>query len=111
MSVVATHIEVRNNRSGQPRAYVGTSRTRVIDIYACSELRGASPAEIVESFPHLTLAQVHAALSYICDHREEIIRQLNEEEERGRRAREISGPGPVERKLSGQSGGQNAISS
>ena len=33
---------------------------------------GLIPEELVRRFPHLTLAQVHAALAYYYDHREEI---------------------------------------
>ncbi len=34
--------------------------------------RGWSAEEIVRQYPHLTLAKVHAALTYFFDHRDEI---------------------------------------
>jgi uncharacterized protein (DUF433 family) len=34
---------------------------------------GCSPEEIVQALPHLTLAQVFAALSYFSDHQAEIL--------------------------------------
>jgi uncharacterized protein (DUF433 family) len=34
---------------------------------------GYAPEEIPQHLPHLTLAQVFAALSYFCDNREEIL--------------------------------------
>lgn len=37
-----------------------------------------SPGEIVADWPHLTLADVHAALTYYHDHRDEIDRDLAE---------------------------------
>jgi hypothetical protein len=43
------------------------------------ELQGLSADEIVSRFPHLTMADVYAALSYYWDHREEIQRQMQEE--------------------------------
>jgi uncharacterized protein (DUF433 family) len=77
---VATHIELRPNRDGQPRAYIAGTRVRVQDIYAQAEIHGRTPEEIVEGLPHLTLGQVHAALSYLHDHRAEILRELREDE-------------------------------
>ena len=49
-------------------------------IYAQSEIHGRSAEDIVEGLPHLTLGQVHAALSYLHDHREEILREMREDE-------------------------------
>lgn len=34
--------------------------------------QGTTPEELVEEFPHLTLAQVYDALSYYYDHRDQI---------------------------------------
>jgi uncharacterized protein (DUF433 family) len=77
---VATHVEIRCDREGRPRAFIAGTRVRVQDIYAQAEIHGRTPDEIVEGLPHLTLGQVHAALSYLHDHREEILRELREDE-------------------------------
>jgi uncharacterized protein (DUF433 family) len=76
---VATHIEVRPNRSGQSRAFIAGTRVRVQDIYAQAEIHGRAPEEIAQDFPHLTLGQVHAALSYYFDHRADILREVAED--------------------------------
>ena len=57
------------------------TRIRVWDIHVWHNLRGQSPEQIVVEFPQLTLADVHAALAYYFDHREEIQRQAKEDEE------------------------------
>lgn len=101
MTAPSSSIEIRLNRSSQPRAYISGTRIRVIDVYALAELQGLSPDEIVMAFPHLTLAQVHAALAYYFDHRTEIIQQLREEKEIGRQFRAMTGPGPLEARLAG----------
>jgi hypothetical protein len=49
--------------------------------------------------PHLTLGQVYAALSYLSDHREQILNELREDEEFVRLMREMTGPGPLEQRL------------
>jgi uncharacterized protein (DUF433 family) len=78
---VATHIDVRPNRAGQPRAFIEGTRVRVQDIYALAEVQGKTPDEIVQALPHISLAQVHAALSYYFDHREAIVQEMREDTE------------------------------
>ena len=51
-------------------------RTRVAMIVADYLWRGWSAEEIVRQYPHLTLAEAHAALAYYFDHREEIEGEL-----------------------------------
>ena len=48
------------------------TRHRVIDIVADYVAHGYSAAQIVEQYPDLTLAQVHAALTYYYDHEDEL---------------------------------------
>ena len=78
---VATHIELRPNRSGQLRAFIEGTRVRVQDIYGYAVLQGFPPEQIVTELPHLTLGQVHAALSYFHDHREGILEELRQDAE------------------------------
>jgi uncharacterized protein (DUF433 family) len=54
------------------RACIAGHRIRVMDIVVWHEKRGYCPDEIVEMFPGITLADVHAALAYYFDHRPEI---------------------------------------
>lgn len=103
MSLVATHIELRPNRAGQPRAFIAGTRVRVQDIYALAELQGASPDDVVLALPHLTLGQVYAALSYYFDHRDDILREMREDDEYVRRSRALNGPGPLETLLNARS--------
>jgi uncharacterized protein (DUF433 family) len=104
------HIEIRKNRAGQDRAYIVGTRVRVQDIYIDSEVLGKTPDEIVAALPHLTLAQVYAALAYYFDHREEILDALSQDEEFVATMRKRTGPGPLEMKLR-DAGNGDAISS
>src|SRR4051794_32406012 len=72
------HIASNPNVCGGKPCIAGT-RNRVQDIYVWHELQGLSADEIVSRFPHLTMADVYAALSYFWDHRDEIQRQMQEE--------------------------------
>jgi uncharacterized protein (DUF433 family) len=55
---------------GRPR--IAGTRIRVQDVVFWHEQRGMPPEQIVADYPHLTLADVHAALAYYHDHRDEI---------------------------------------
>jgi len=55
-------------------------RIRVQDIYVWHELQGRSADEIVSAHPHLTLADVYAALAYFWDHRNTILREIKQED-------------------------------
>ena len=55
---------------GRPR--IAGSRVRVKDVVIMHERQGMGPEAIVSEFPHLTLADLHAALAYYHDHREEL---------------------------------------
>jgi uncharacterized protein (DUF433 family) len=105
------HIEVRGNRDGQPRAFIAGTRVRVQDIYVDAEIHGLSADEIVDGYPHLTLAQVHAALSYYFDHREAIQEELRQDREFVARVKAHTGRGPLERKWQGANPGDDPISS
>lgn len=63
-------------RDGEP-VIVGTG-IRVLDIAIRHELMGMSPEDIVIALPHLTLSQVHAALSYYYDHKNEMDKKWKE---------------------------------
>ena len=52
-------------------AHIAGTRVRVIDVVVLHE-RGLSPEEILDSYEHLSLGQVHAALAYFYDHPEAV---------------------------------------
>ncbi|HEY9776232.1 MAG TPA: DUF433 domain-containing protein [Planktothrix sp.] len=52
-----------------------------MDIVVCHELRGYGIDEIVAMFPGISPADVHAALTYYFDNREEIDSDFQKDEE------------------------------
>jgi uncharacterized protein (DUF433 family) len=66
-TTVPSHIEIDE----QGRAAISGTRMRVNMIAICAN-QGMTPAEIVASYPHLSLGQIHAALGYYYDHQREI---------------------------------------
>jgi uncharacterized protein (DUF433 family) len=75
---MTSHIELRPGVRGE-RAFVVGHRVRVQDIVLWNE-EGLSADEIVSRVPTISLADVHAALAYYFDHREEIDRQIQEDD-------------------------------
>jgi uncharacterized protein (DUF433 family) len=55
---------------GRPR--IAGHRIRVMDIVVLHEELGLTPDEIVSTYPSLSLADIHAALAYYFDHRDEV---------------------------------------
>lgn len=69
-----------DKKIGGGRPIISGTRTRVSNIVAYYKL-GLSPDELDREFPHLTLSQIHDALSYYYEHQEEIDREIDEESE------------------------------
>ncbi len=76
---ISQHIELRRNRRGEDRAYVTGTRVRVQDIVSDYERHGMTAEEIAREFPHISLAQVHSALAFYFEHRDEIRAQMRDD--------------------------------
>jgi len=76
--VIREHIEIVQGAGG-PKPRIAGHRIRVQDVVIWHEKLGLSPDEIVHHYPTITLADVHAALAYYWDHRDEIERAIVEE--------------------------------
>lgn len=98
VDVIREHIEIVEGASG-PKARIAGHRIRVQDIAVMHVKWGLTADEIVEELPSITLADVHAALAYYWDHREEIEVQITEEQTFVEQMKRAQGPGPLARKL------------
>lgn len=63
-------------------AWISGSKVKVIEIAVDKLAHQSSPEEMARQYPHLSLAQIHAALAYYYEHQiefdAEIVRQLAE---------------------------------
>lgn len=79
-SIATTHIEIDERGV----AWISGANTKVIEVVLDKLAYGWSPEEIHFQHPGLSLAQIHAALTYYYDHEAEldveIMRQLKEVE-------------------------------
>jgi len=77
---LATTAHIRLDDAGT--AWIDDTNVKVVEVVLDKLAHGSSPEEMHFQYPHLSLAQIYAALSYYHDHQEafdkEIQRQLAE---------------------------------
>lgn len=61
----------------QGRAWIEDSNVKVIEVVLDYLATGSTPEEIHVQYPHLSLAQIHAALAFYYDNREEFDAEIN----------------------------------
>jgi uncharacterized protein (DUF433 family) len=98
VDVIREHVEIVEGASG-PKARIAGHRIRVQDVAVLGVEFGLTADEIVEEMPIITLADVHAALAYYWDHREEIEAQIVEEQTFVEQLKRAQGSGPLARRI------------
>src|SRR5579859_6346374 len=93
--------------SGQPR--MAGTRIKVKHIYTWVERMGMTPAQVVAEYPHLTMAQVHAALTYYWSHQGEIHEDIENEEKLVAELRAKAGPSKIWERLAKQDGANDPL--
>jgi uncharacterized protein (DUF433 family) len=62
-------------------AWVDQTNTKVIEIVLDQQAHGSTVAEMHLQHPHLSMAQIHAALGYYHDHQAELDEQIRRDRE------------------------------
>jgi uncharacterized protein (DUF433 family) len=62
-------------------AFISGTSIKVLDIVQQTYVWNSDPAQIVDNYPKLTLAEVHSALAYYHDHKAEMDQQAAESDE------------------------------
>ncbi|HUY33431.1 MAG TPA: DUF433 domain-containing protein [Pirellulales bacterium] len=78
------------------------SRSKVMQIVMDKLAHGWGPEEIRAQYPHLTLAQIHAAFAYYYDHQAEIDSQIEDYNRYSTAMRAAAGESPIAGKLRAQ---------
>jgi uncharacterized protein (DUF433 family) len=68
VAVLNTLIEV----DAQGVAWITGANTKVVEVVLDKLAHNSTPEEMHEQYPHLSLAQIHAALSYYYEHQTEV---------------------------------------
>jgi uncharacterized protein (DUF433 family) len=78
LAVIREHIvSTPDTCGGKPR--IAGTRIQVKHVAVMHEREGMPPEQIVSEYPHLTLADIYAALAYYHDHREAIDADIDAE--------------------------------
>ena len=80
-------------------AWIDDTNVKVIEVIADHLAHGTSPEEMHLQYPHLSIAQVCAAMAYYYDHQEDLDRQLDEQMRQYERQRAAAGESPGKAKL------------
>ncbi len=83
----------------QGRAWVDDTNVKVIEIALDHLAYGWNADAIHENHPHLSLAQVYAALAWYYDHQTELDAEIERQEERVRELRAVAAPSALARRL------------
>ncbi len=96
MPVLAT-AHIRLDERGVP--WIDDTNTKVIEVALDMIAHGWSPEEIHFQHPHLSLAQIHAALGYYYDHKAVLDEQIHGNAREVERLREQGGESPLRKRL------------
>jgi uncharacterized protein (DUF433 family) len=80
-------------------ARIGGTRSRVVDVVLDRRAYGWTPEQIHEQYPHLSLAQIHAAFAYYYDHQAELDEAIAQGLRRVEELRAQAGESPVAKRL------------
>ena len=80
-------------------AWIDDTNTKVIEVVLDMVAHGWSPEEIHFQHPHLSLAQIHAALGHYYDHQAELDVQIQRSVKNVERLRAQAGESPLRKRL------------
>ncbi len=80
-------------------AWIDDTNTKVIEVAQDMIAHGWSPEEIHFQHPHLSLAQIHAALGYYYDHKPEFDATIQESLQRVSELRDQAAESPLRKRL------------
>jgi len=89
------HVEI--DAAGAP-LLAGTTM-KVVELVMAQRAHGWSPEEIHFQHPYLPLAQIHSALAYYWDHREELDAEIDRRTRLAEEVRLKAGPSPLAERL------------
>jgi uncharacterized protein (DUF433 family) len=97
MNAVETSSHIHRDAEG--RAWIDDTNIKVIEVALDHIAYGWSADEIHVQHPHLSLAQIHAALSYYFDHQQEFDRKIEDSLQKTKRLAAESKDSPLRRRL------------
>jgi uncharacterized protein (DUF433 family) len=79
--------------------YIAGTTMKVVELVMGQMAHGWSPEEIHFQHPYLSMSQIHSALAYYWEHKEELDAAIKESWEYAEKARKEAGESPLVRRL------------
>ena len=92
-----THSHIELDECG--RHWIAGTNVKVVEVVLDHMAYGFSPAEIHVQHPHVSLAQIHAALSYYYDHQAALDAEIRRQTDEAQRLWEQNRKSPGRRRL------------
>jgi uncharacterized protein (DUF433 family) len=97
MKTVEKQAHIRLDDKG--RLWIDDTSAKVIELVLDHLAYGWNAETIQENHPHLSLAQVYAALAWYYDHQGEMDAEIARQDERIQALRDAAAPSPLQRRL------------
>src|SRR6266851_4370470 len=99
-TTVETAPHIHHDARGRP--WIDDTNVKVIEVALGHLAYGWNAETIQENHPHLSLAQVYAALAWYYDHQVEMDAEIERQDERIRALRAASKPSSLQQRLAGR---------
>ncbi len=97
MATTTTYEHIVLDEHGVPT--IEDANTKVVELVTEVQAFGWSPTELHFQHPHLSLGQIHSALAYYWDHKDEMDAEVQRRLEESERLRLDAEPSPIVKKL------------
>lgn len=98
MKTVEKQAHIRLDDQGRP--WIDDTNVKVIEVALDHLGYGWNADTIQENHPHLSLAQVYAALAWYYDHQTDMDAEMARQDDRIQALRDAAAPSPLQRRLS-----------
>jgi uncharacterized protein (DUF433 family) len=99
MKMVEKQAHIRLDEQGRP--WIDDTNVKVIEVVLDHLAYGWTAETIQENHPHMSLAQVYAALAWYYDHQAELDAEIERQDERLRALRAAAAPSSLRRRIAG----------
>ncbi|WP_017715817.1 DUF433 domain-containing protein [Kamptonema formosum] len=82
--------------------FIAGTTMKVVELITSVHAYGWSPEELHFQYPHITLSQIHSALAYYWEHKEEIDADMKRREEYAEKLQKEAGESPFAARLRAQ---------
>jgi uncharacterized protein (DUF433 family) len=87
---------------GKGNPILSGSTLKIVELVMAQRAHGWSPEELHFQHPELSLGQIHSALAYYWDHKDELDADIEQRSRYAEQARQEAGPSRLAAKIRGQ---------